>query len=54
MILIKGTLLLTVFLACTYIGRIISGQYKNRVEELKEIKKSFLALETKMRYTYDW
>lgn len=46
-------LLLIVFLACAYIGRVISSQYKNRVEELKEMKKSFLALETKMKYTYE-
>lgn len=51
--IVKGILLLIVFLACTYIGRIVSGQYKKRVEELQEMKKSFLALETKMRYTYE-
>lgn len=53
MIIIKGMLLLIIFLACMYIGRIISSQYKNRVEELQEMKKSFLGLETKMKYTYE-
>lgn len=53
MIIIKGTLLLIIFLACMYIGRIISIQYKNRVEELQEMKKSLLGLETKMKYTYE-
>ncbi len=51
--MIKSILLLTVFAGCTYIGRIISGQYKKRVEELKEMKKSLLGLETKMKYTYE-
>lgn len=53
MIMIKGVLLLIVFLACMYIGKTISDQYKKRVEELKEMKKSFLSLETKMKYTYE-
>ena len=53
MMIIKGILLLIIFLGCSYIGRIISGRYKSRVEELKEMKKSFLGLETKMKYTYD-
>ncbi len=53
MIMIKGTLLLTIFLGCMYIGGILSNQYKNRVEELQEMKKSFLGLETKMKYTYE-
>lgn len=53
MIIIKGMLLLMVFLACTYIGITISSQYRKRVEELKEMKKSFLGLETKMKYTYE-
>lgn len=53
MMIIKGILLLFVFLSCSYIGKIISGQYKKRVEELKEIKKSFIAIETKMKYTYE-
>jgi stage III sporulation protein AB len=36
-----------------YAGVIISNKYKNRVEELKEMKKGFSILETKMKYTYD-
>lgn len=53
MMIIKGILLLLVFLCCSYIGKMISGQYKKRVEELKEMKKSFIAIETKMKYTYE-
>lgn len=53
MIMIKIILLVLVFLGCTYIGTTISNQYKKRVEELKEMKKSFIAIETKMKYTYD-
>lgn len=53
MIIIKMILLLGIFLCCSYAGKMLSTQYKKRVEELKEMKKSFLALETKMKYTYD-
>lgn len=53
MMIIKLVLLFIVFLSCSYIGKIISGQYKKRVEELKEMKKSFIAVETKMKYTYE-
>lgn len=53
MIVIKGTLLFLVFVSCSYIGKMFSSQYKKRVEELQEMKKSFLAVETKMKYTYD-
>lgn len=53
MIIIKGILLFLVFASCTYIGKMFSNQYKKRVEELQEMKKSFLVVETKMKYTYD-
>ncbi len=53
MIIVKGMLLLAVFIGCVYTGRILSDQYKKRVEELKEMKKMLLGLETKMKYTYD-
>ena len=53
MMIIKAVLLFIVFLFSSYVGKIISGQYKIRVEELKEMKKSFIAIETKMKYTYD-
>lgn len=53
MIIIKGILLFLVFISCTYIGKMLSNQYKKRVEELQEMKKGFLTIETKMKYTYD-
>lgn len=53
MMIIKIVLLFLVFLCCSYIGITISSQYKKRVEELKEMKKSFIAIETKMKYTYE-
>lgn len=53
MMLVKGMLLLMVFIGCSYAGRILSDQYKKRVEELKEMKKMLLGLETKMKYTYE-
>lgn len=53
MIIIKGMLLFVVFVGCAYTGRILSDQYKKRVEELKEMKKMLLGLETKMKYTYE-
>ncbi len=53
MMIIKTILLIAIFLFCSYAGIITSERYKKRVEELKEMKKGFLNLETKMKYTYD-
>jgi stage III sporulation protein AB len=53
MLIIKMVLLFFIFLSCFYIGITISNKYKKRVEELKEMKKGFSILETKMKYTYD-
>ena len=45
-------LLIAVLFFTSYIGIIIAEQYKKRVNELKEMKKAFNILETKIRYTY--
>jgi stage III sporulation protein AB len=52
-LIIKIVSLLLIFLSCFYAGITISNKYKKRVEELKEVKKGFSVLETKMKYTYD-
>lgn len=51
--ILKGTSLLLIFLASSKIGHIIANKYKNRLDELKEIKNALNMLKTKMRYTYE-
>lgn len=51
--IIKGLLFLLIFLSSTYIGRMISFKYKNRVNDLKEFKSALNIVNTKIRYTYE-
>lgn len=51
MILIKILLLFLVLCGSAFIGILISAKYKNRVKELKEIKKALNIFETKIRFT---
>lgn len=53
LVFIKVFLFSLIFLACTYIGIIISSKYKNRVNDLKEIKSILNVMNTKIRYTYE-
>ena len=51
--IIKVILFFFIFIACTYIGLIISNKYKNRVRDLKEFKSILNVINTKIRYTYE-
>lgn len=51
--IIKLILLFIIFVTSSSIGYIISNQYKNRVNELKELKNTLNIMETKMKYTYE-
>lgn len=53
MIIIKFFSLIIIAFLSSYIGIIISNKYKNRVYELKEIKKALSIFETKIKYTYE-
>lgn len=53
MIIIKFISLIAILLFSSYIGIIISNKYKNRVEDLKEIKRGLNIFETKIKYTYE-
>lgn len=53
MIVIKFTFLIMILGASSYIGIIISNKYKDRVIELKEVKKGLNIFETKIKYTYE-
>ncbi len=53
MIIIKFISLMAILLFSSYIGVIISNKYKNRVEDLKEIKRGLNIFETKIKYTYE-
>lgn len=45
--------LIIILLLSSYLGIMISNKYKNRVIELKEIKKALNMFETKIKYTYE-
>lgn len=53
MIIIKFISLIMILFLSSYIGIIISNKYKNRVIELREIKKALNIFETKIKYTYE-
>lgn len=53
MVIIKFISLISILMLSSYIGIIISNKYKNRVIELKEIKKALNIFETKIKYTYE-
>lgn len=51
MIILKWILLVMILILTSYIGLMISGRYKKRVRELKEMKNGLHIFETKIRYT---
>ena len=53
MIIIKSLILFMILGTSSLIGYLISGKYKNRVNDLKEIKNALNMFETKVRYTYE-
>lgn len=53
MVVIKFTFLIMILVASSYIGIMVSNKYKDRVIELKEIKKGLNIFETKIKYTYE-
>lgn len=53
MIIVKFISLIAILILSSYIGIIITSKYKNRVIELKEIKRGLNIFETKIRYTYE-
>ena len=53
MIFLKYIILLTIFLGTSYIGFLFSRKYRNRVNELREIKEVISILENKIRFTYE-
>lgn len=53
MVIIKCISLIIILFLSSYLGIMISNKYKNRVIELKEIKKALNMFETKIKYTYE-
>ena len=53
MIIIKIIILITIFVASTSIGFLMSKKYKNRVIELREFKNALNTLEAKIKFTYE-
>lgn len=52
MLILKFIILGIILFLSSYIGIILSNKYKNRLIELKEIKKALNIFETKIKYTY--
>lgn len=52
-IFIKITGLVTLALAFSVLGILLSSKYKNRVKDLKELKKAINIFETKIKFTYE-
>ena len=53
MVVLKFISLFAILILSSYTGIIISNKYKNRVIELKEIKRALNIFETKIKYTYE-
>ena len=53
MILIKGFILVLIFISTAFLGILVSNKYKNRVRDLKELRSILNILETKINYTYE-
>ena len=52
MILLKWTILITIFILSSTIGILLADRYKNRVKDLKNIRNILNILETKIKFTY--
>ena len=51
-IILKGLILMLVFISCILIGNLMAKKYINRVTELKDVKNALNMFETKIRFTY--
>lgn len=52
MIIIKGFILLSILITSSLIGIMFANKYKERVNDLKEIKRALNIFKTKIEYTY--
>ena len=53
MIIIKGIILIFIFILATSLGLAISNKYRGRTKDLKLIRNILNILETKIKYTYE-
>lgn len=53
MIIIKWIILLLILLVCSFLGMVFANTYKERVNDLKQIKTALNVLKTKIEYTYE-
>ena len=52
MIIFKYIFLILIFIGCTSIGYYYSTKFKNRVNELKEMKNALNIMKNKIKFTY--
>ena len=53
MIIIKSIILFTIFLTSSFLGMAFANKYKERVNDLKQIRNALNILKTKIEYTYE-
>ena len=53
MVILKYIVLIILFASSSYIGVLISQKFKNRVNELKELKTDINEFEAKIKMTYE-
>lgn len=51
--MIKIIILFIIFLLSNFIGKIIAGKYRYRLDELKEMKNALNIFKTKIKFTYE-
>lgn len=53
MIIVKWVILLAIFLISSLLGIMFANKYKNRVNDLKQIRRALNIFKTKIKYTYE-
>lgn len=53
MIVIKFIMLILIFIASNFIGKMIALKYSSRLDELKELKNNLNIFRTKIKFTYE-
>jgi len=53
MVIIKGIILISIFLVTSLLGIMFANKYKARVNDLKSIKSALNIFKTKIEYTYE-
>ncbi len=53
MVVLKFIILIMIFIASNFIGKMIAQKYSTRLDELKELKNNLSIFKTKIKFTYE-